>query len=286
VVVVLLSAGSGSSTYYVSLGDSLSVGIQPNAQGDQLITHQGYVNDLYVHYRSQIPQLVLKEMGCPGDDTANVISGQGNAAAAAAFHCDRKDGSQLNAAVAFIRAHRSAVKLITVDIGANDINDCLNPTVYAKGLGDAISCINQGEQSIATNLPKILDALKRVAAPGTTLVGGDIYDPFLGGLLVNNTLVANVANQSLALITKINSEIAYADANAGFKTADVADAFFTYSTTKVRAPSLGGAANRDLVVLCSYTYVCTKAPQGPNVHPDAAGYRAMAGAFEGVVGKL
>jgi lysophospholipase L1-like esterase len=285
VVLELSAGGSSGPSYYLALGDSLSVGIQPTAQGQQLITEQGYVTDLYAHYAAEIPQLKLKELGCPGDDTGNVISGQGNAAAARVYHCDRDGGSQLNAAVAFIRAHAGHVKLISIDIGTNDVSDCLDPAVYEHGLKYTIACITHGEQSIAVNLPKILAVLKRAAAPGTELVGGDIYDPFLAGLLTRNKLVDMISTQSVRLITKVNAEIAYADASAGFRTADVADAFFTYDGSKVRAPADGGTVPRDLVVLCSYTWVCAKAPRGPNIHPNPTGYSVMARAFEQVLPK-
>ena len=36
-----------ATTYYVSLGDSLSVGIQPNAAGASVETSQGYANQLF-----------------------------------------------------------------------------------------------------------------------------------------------------------------------------------------------------------------------------------------------
>ena len=283
VVVGLSVGGSSGPSYYVALGDSLSVGIQPTARGQQLITRQGYVTDLYAHYATQVPRLKLKELGCPGDDTGNVISGQGNAAAAKVYHCDREGGSQLNAAVAFIRAHAGQVKLISIDIGTNDVNACLDPAVYERGLRYTIACIKHGVQSIAINLPKILAALTRVAAPGTELVGGDIYDPFLAGLLTRNKLVDAISTQSVGLITKVNAEIAYADAKAGFRTADVAGAFLTYDSAKVKAPAYGGTAQRNLVVLCSYTWVCAKAPRGPNIHPNPTGYSVMARAFEQVL---
>jgi lysophospholipase L1-like esterase len=280
VAVILLTSGASSTRYYVALGDSLSVGIQPNAKGDQLITDTGYVNDLYAHYAREIPELKLVQMGCPGDDTENVISGQANPTAAKLFHCDRAGGSQLNAAVAFIRAHSAQVKLVSIDIGTNDVLDCLSPTVYDKGLRYTVSCIKKGERSIATNMPRIVGALKSVTAPHTALVGGDLYDPFLSGLLIRNRLVNDVADQSVTLISKINSEVAAADTNAGFRTADVAGAFFTDSTRKVKSPLAGGTAQRNLVVLCRYTYVCAHAPQGPNVHPDTVGYSAIAKAYE------
>lgn len=284
--IVLSSARTPATRYYVALGDSLSVGIQPDSSGMGVRTGAGYVDDIYAHYARQIAHLKLVEMGCPGDDTANVLTGQGNAAAATLYHCDRSGGSQLRAAVAFIRAHRSQVRLVSIDIGANDVNDCLNATVLSKGLGPTVSCVNRGEQSVAANTPKILGALRAAAAPGTGLVGGTLYDPFLAGLLSGNKTLRAIARQTLVMITRLNSEIAYADAASGFRTADVAGMFDTYDTRAVQVAALGGRQPRNVAVLCRATWICARPPRGPNVHPNSVGYRLIARAYEAALGRL
>src|ERR1700678_3281556 len=72
--------------YYLALGDSLSVGFQPNPQGVGLETSQGYTNDVYAYERTSVPGLKLVEMGCPGDTTTSLLTGKGNAAKASKFH--------------------------------------------------------------------------------------------------------------------------------------------------------------------------------------------------------
>jgi lysophospholipase L1-like esterase len=280
------SLKSAAHNYYLALGDSLSVGIQPNAKGQQLETDKGYVNDIYATLTRRISRLKLVEMGCPGDATPQVLTGQGNVAAARSYHCDRTGGSQLKAALAFIRAHRSQVKLISIDIGANDLNFCVSAAGLSKGLGYIASCVSVVEQMIATNLPKILAPLHAAAAPGTRLVAGEIYDPFLVGLLSSDPVFRTVAEQSVSIVDRINAEIASAADQSGFRTADLTAIFETDNRTPVDAPKLGGDVPRNLLVLCAFTYLCTKKPQGPNIHPDAAGYRAIAKAYEQQVGRV
>ena len=61
--VALAGCGGSSSTsgaaaadrYYLALGDSLSVGIQPNSRGQQLETDKGYVNDIDAMLVKRIP---------------------------------------------------------------------------------------------------------------------------------------------------------------------------------------------------------------------------------------
>ncbi len=281
----LTGCGGGAShaavhNYYLALGDSLSVGIQPNAQGRQLETDQGYTNDIAATLARRIPRLKLVEMGCPGDASLQVLTGQGNATAARAYRCDRTDGSQLNAGLAFIRAHGSRVKVITVDIGANDLNACITATALTHGLASIASCVTTMERTIAANLPKIFGPLKSAAAPGTRLVAGEIYDPFLVGLLSPSATLRTVARDSVAVVNGLNREIAAAAAKSGFRTADVSRQFATDDATQVRVPRAGQSLPRSLVTLCALTYLCTSKPRGPNIHPNAAGYRAIARAFE------
>jgi lysophospholipase L1-like esterase len=80
--------------------------------------------------------------------------------------------NQLNTAVDFLQAHPHQVVLITIDIGANDIDHCISLT----GIDSA--CVQQGFSDVSNNLPVILSTLHS-AAPGTPIVAMNYYDPFL-----------------------------------------------------------------------------------------------------------
>ena len=103
------------ATYYLALGDSLSQGVQPDAAGTSVETEQGYPDQLYAMLHPGQPALQLVKLGCPGETTATMIHGG---------ICRYRGGSQLAAAVAFLNAHRGQVRLVTIDIGANDPEDC------------------------------------------------------------------------------------------------------------------------------------------------------------------
>ena len=53
-------------TYYLALGDSLAIGVQPSASGD-VATNQGYADDLYAVLRTRISGLTLAKLGCGGE---------------------------------------------------------------------------------------------------------------------------------------------------------------------------------------------------------------------------
>src|SRR5688572_18865695 len=61
--------------YYVSLGTSLSVGIQPDANGDEALTDEGYADQLHRLLQVKDRKLQLIKLGCPGETTFSMITG-------------------------------------------------------------------------------------------------------------------------------------------------------------------------------------------------------------------
>ena len=157
---LFLASAGAQSTYYLALGDSLAIGIQPSLHGD-VPTNQGYTDDLYRVFRAHIPGLRFVKLGCSGETTTTMLQGGS---------CSYSTGSQLAQAVAFIETHR--VSFITLDIGANDIDHCISISGIDAG------CVQVASATLATNLPKILAAL-RAAGGSTPIVAMNYYDPFL-----------------------------------------------------------------------------------------------------------
>jgi hypothetical protein len=80
--VAVLAAGvahhsgpDGRASYYLALGDSLSVGVQPSAAGTDVPTGQGYPDQLAALLRPAHPGLRLVKLGCSGETTATMING-------------------------------------------------------------------------------------------------------------------------------------------------------------------------------------------------------------------
>src|ERR1700678_1418250 len=62
-------------SYYVALGDSLSLGVQPNADGVTVPTEQGYPDQLYATLHRNRPGLRLVHLGCSGETTKTMLNG-------------------------------------------------------------------------------------------------------------------------------------------------------------------------------------------------------------------
>jgi lysophospholipase L1-like esterase len=272
------SGGSGETRYYLALGDSLSTGYQPTLRGQGIETRSGYVDDILRRERRELPSLQLVDLGCPGDTTTSLLTGVGNYPLAKRLECDRSGGSQLAAAIAFLRAHDhpGEVPLITLDIGINDLNRC-------AALANPSACLRIGQRAISTNLPRILSALRSAAPAGTTLAGMTLYDTYLGKRVGEGGTAAG-AQTFLSAFREANAAISSAEADGRLRTADIAGAFDTYDTTPVTWR--GRAAPSNLAHTCDLTWSCSPPPINHNIHPDARGYRVIARAFELVIGRL
>jgi lysophospholipase L1-like esterase len=268
------------SRYYLALGDSLSQGMQPDPQGTTLNTHQGYVDDLFAVERHHVRELKLVKYGCGGETTQSMITGKGNEANARKLHCVKRGGSQLKAAERFLRSHhrRGEVALVTIDIGANDVDGCISAA-------DPVACAIQGAAQIKHDLPIIYKRLRAAAPKGTRFAAMTLYDPVLAGYFNSDPKVRGLASASVGLLKAINDDIAGADARYRFLTADVAGAFDTYDTARM-VQWENQSIPIDVARVCSWTWACTTPPSGPNIHANKNGYEVIAGTFERVLGRL
>jgi lysophospholipase L1-like esterase len=254
--------GSGfdnAKLYYVSLGDSLAAGVQPIGDPTDLYrTDAGYAEQLLAIARGDFPKLALIKLGCPGETTATMLAGG---------ICPYPHGSQLDEAITFLHAHRSKVAFITIDIGANDF-----PCLEAQ-------CIPAGVTSISTNLPSILVALRSAAGPDVPIVGMTIYNPFLAAWLLGPDGQDYARLSATQLMGPVNGLLRGLYEGADVGVADIETVFSSNDfDTLVELPG-AGIVPLNVAKICVWTWVCAPPPLGPDNHPNAAGYGAIAGAF-------
>jgi lysophospholipase L1-like esterase len=251
--------------YYLSLGDSLAQGVQPNAAGASRPTGRGYSDRLYAALRRNAPGLRLVKLGCSGETSWTMIKGG---------TCRYQAGSQLAAARQFLRAHRGHVELVTIDIGANDPNSCY---LHAQ-LSRLPSCMAGRLRLTVADLRTILSGLRAAGGPSVQLVGMNYYVPELAEWRQGRT------GQELAVLTErlvngYNILLRAEYAAYGARTADVFTAFHSSDfSDRVRLPGVG-ALPRSVATICQLTWECAAAPEGPNEHANDLGYAIMAAAF-------
>lgn len=273
-ILILAAPAFGSSDnngvrYYVSLGTSLSVGIQPDAAGVNQLTDQGYADQLFDIIEPDFRKIRLVKLGCPGETTTTMMAGG---------ICTYSKGSQLAEAVKFLHAHKDKVELITIDIGVNDIlgAGCIVDTNVD------FACIQGAFFQVAVNLPVILSALREAADPGTPIIGMNYYNTFLASWLTGPAGQV-LAFQSSQLARIFNDGVLGLTYGAfGIPVADVADAYLSDDfATLVPFPTPDSPllVPLNVAVICQLTYMCVPPPVGPNIHANPTGYGVIAATF-------
>jgi len=243
------TANRQAAVQYLALGDSLAFGYQPNQVFDQ-----GYVNQLYARLHARDPRLQLTNLGCPGETSRTFRVGG---------LCRYPGGaSQLDTAVAFLRAHRHSTRLVTLDIGGNDVDGCFTMTAIDQ------ACVVRGLWTIALNLSVAVHRLRQ-AAPDVSMIGMTYYDPALAAWLTGPD-GQSVARGSLPLARELNGLLTILYRGGWFRVADVAGAFSTYDMT-----TLVNGVPLDVARICQWTWMCSRG----DIHPTTAGYGVIAQSF-------
>lgn len=234
--------------YYLALGDSLAAGYQPVRGVDFT---GGYTDDVLAGLKATDPKTQLVNLACPGERSTTMVLGG---------VCAYDEGSQLDQALEFLHAHGRYTRAITVQIGANDVQRCVDRATLVIDL----VCIQAGMADVATYLPMILGKL-RAEAPDAQVIVLNYYNPFLAAWLTGNTALAQ---QSAQLQATLNAIIGQAAAASGATLADVAKAFHSTDTAPYPLPPPVGVVPTNVAFICIYTWMCER----NDIHANDAGY--------------
>ena len=251
--------------YYVSLGDSLAQGVQPDAAGSSLPTGGGYPDRVYTVLHRDSPGLRLVKLGCSGETSYTMIRGG---------ICHYRAGSQLAQAEQFLRTHRREIALVTLDIGANDPNSC----ILGAPLSQIGVCMRSRVRQTVNDLNKILRGLRAAGGRKVRIIGMNYYVPELAGWF-DGKPGKEIAVLTERLVDGYNSLLVGAFRHYHVRVANVFAAFHSADfTDHVRLPGIGRVP-RNVATICQLTWACAHAPRGPNEHANDTGYAIIALAF-------
>ena len=148
--------------------------------------------------------------------------------------------SQLDQAVACLRAHRPFVNLVTINLGSNDVIK----------LG-----FDAGLVQIQQKLPLILAALRDAVGPDVPIVGMNYYQPFVVAWFDDPALAHDIVDATV----QFNDVLEASYTAAGSHVADVETAF---SVTDFTIQPDGLPLNLQRV--CQWTLMCTVGDPHPN----------------------
>jgi lysophospholipase L1-like esterase len=254
--------------YYLSLGDSYSVGYQPG-----LGATAGYTA-----YVAKKVKMQLENFGCGGATTSSILtaigcleSGFGPVAAtnAAPYHSVTQEA----AALAFIAANPGRVGLITVSIGGNDVTRC-------GSAANPVTCVTDATKSIHTNVTQLVadlnSALTAAGDANAKIIGLTYPDVILGDYVYPsgspNVQLANLSVTAFDLLVNPTLKGAYTSVPGGsfvnvtqapYKLATSGDD--TTATVKLKPY---GTIPASVWEVCKLTYFCTLG----NIHANTKGY--------------
>ncbi len=227
----------GPKAIYLALGDSIVEGGAPG------VPTAGYV----FTFAATMPNTRLIDYGCSGESSTTFIEG----------HCPYPNGSftgtQLEAALAVIRANPGAVSPVTLGLGANDLF-----SVTGLGCGveqRATSMLNTYESNMRSIIERILTALNGTG----DVVVLNTYHPYQN--------VCSGYPRSRQVFRELNARLASVAASYDVAVVDV---YATFGNNRPPPNPL----------VCEYTFLCDR----NDVHPTKAGHDAIATALRARLG--
>jgi len=247
-----VGAGPAPKSYYLALGDSIAYGLQPDKYDRGVPPsgyHTGYVDDFARRLRQLAPTIRVVNYSCPGESTVTFVRGGCPWLAEGKKLHDPFRGTQMNAALAFLAAHRGQVSPITVHLWGNDIDP------VAEACQGDFACIKKRAPAaiaqISARLGRIVRRL-RAAAPDAEII-------------VNGTWNFNYADlaQTDPLLRSFDTALRRAATGAGARFAEL-------------FPLINPQGNvaREKARVCSLLFICKR----DDPHPTDAGYRVIADA--------
>jgi lysophospholipase L1-like esterase len=236
--------------YYLALGDSIAYGFQTQKALAGLPPEAfdtGFVDLFGARLRRLRPSIVTVNYSCPGESTPSFNTPCVWKASGHALH-DDYSGSQLDAAITFLKTHRGRVSPISLSLNGNDID----AFVQSCAPGDS-ACIQAGAPAAIAAYQQRLRAIVaklRRAAPDAEIILTGSYDPNVGAF--------PIADPLFAAVNSAESHVA-SHARAVF-----ADPFPVFNPQ--------GDLEAETAAICSLTLVCSQADS----HPSDAGYQALA----------
>jgi lysophospholipase L1-like esterase len=237
--------------FYLALGDSVAYGIQPDKVTAGLPPSKfdtGYVDVFAARMRPLEPNLRVVNYSCPAESTMTFVSG-GCPWPASGTHRlhDPFQGTQMSAALTFLRNHPGNVCPITLSLGYGDVQ------AFEDACHGSLACARahapHAIKEFASRLGVILGRL-RSAAPNAEII--------VTGLWNNSDF-----READLYFRRVNQTMARVTASARGRFADVFAAF-----------NPQGNLARERARICILTYFCSQ----DDGHPTDAGYRAIAAA--------
>lgn len=232
------TAGGGAGGVYLALGDSLAAGYQP---GGTELRDTAYPALTAGRLAREGVDLSVENLGCSGETSGTLLAGG---------KCTFEAGSQLEQAERYLAENAGKVRLVSLDIGGNDLLRCATRQLTVDQ-----ACVKKGLASVAKNLPTAITRLQKAAGPDVPVLVLGYYNPWLAASYLGAGQGQLAAAASA--YDRLDTAIAKATRAAGATYVSLDKAFALDDTTPT---TFGGkTVPRNVAQVCSLTYTCTAA---------------------------
>jgi lysophospholipase L1-like esterase len=232
------SPSSATSGSYLALGDSLAAGYQP---GGTELRDTAYPALTAARLARGGADLTVENLGCSGETTGTLIAGG---------KCSFAAGSQLAQAERYLKENAGSVRLVTLDIGGNDLLHCATRQLTVDQ-----ACVTEGLASVRRDLPTAVKRLEKAAGGDVPVLVLGYYNPWLAASYLGQGQSQLAA--AAAAFTTLDSTIEKAATGAGATFVSLDEAFALGDKTPTQFN--GKTVPRNVAQVCSLTYTCTAA---------------------------
>lgn len=260
-------AATPKSEYFLALGDSYTVGYQDSLKHT---THNGPADQLVPLARKRGYRYKLVNLGCGGATSGSMLKQLGcPTPARAPGAADFPGKSQVQAAVAFIKAHPGKVGLVTISISGNDVTPCIPQA-------DPITCTTTTMKTVRVNLGQTVRRLRAAGGKTMRIVGSTYPDVVLGAWVrpspFGDGRFTLATNSLTAFHDIINPALKKTYASVGGQFVDVTKATGAYGSFGTVATRKYGRIPAPVATACRLTYFCASL----GIHMTTPGYAIIA----------
>ena len=166
-----------------------------------------------------------------------------------------------------LASHPSTV-LVTINIGDNDLEACINRDTGAANAH--LPAARRGD-ACARTCRRSPGACAPPRRARTRVIGLVDYDQFLS-LWIQGAQGRAAARRSLGIIRHLNQFVSAIYRDAGVEVADASTRFSTEDMTTRRTLPGHGSVPLNVYKICTLTWACSAAPIGHDDHARPAGY--------------
>ena len=233
-------------------------------------------------FNANYPGVQTVNLGCPGETSSTLLNATNTTTGCTTYpysiHVNHPGQTQIQKAVAVVKANGGKVVPVTIDIGANDVLGLVHSCTSTSGI-ISLSCVQSGASAtfatVQQNLNKALSQIRAVAGYTQIMVVG-LYNP-LYPAIYQQTYAQTIAQGGSPSAAAAAAAAAAAETDAlsallNALQATTAASYKAYFVNPLPLFNPQGTPANEIATVCTLTAVCGSLH---DIHPTDLGYAEL-----------